>query len=94
MPLELENRSPYRMIELKSTTGLIPLSEALILLVKHAQLGWETDLIFRCENCTKPQEYPKNESQGESLVECCYCSQLNYVENVSLKTRMVDQFAG
>ena len=82
------------MTELKSITGLIPLSEALILIVKHAQLGWETDLIFRCEYCTKAQKYPKDESQGESLVECCYCSQLNFVEQVSLKTRMVDQFAG
>lgn len=93
MPLESIPPLLYHTKTLKSISGQIPLSEALILIIKHAQLGWETRLVFRCDNCTKAQEYPKD-SQGESLIECCYCNVINIVEQVSLKIRMVDQFAG
>lgn len=84
MPSGLKTLLPYHTTKLKPKSGQIPLSEALVLLVKHAYLGWETRLVFKCQQCNKPQEYPKC-SQGESLVECCYCNFVNIVEQVSLK---------
>ena len=81
------------MTKLKSKSGLIPLSEALILVVKNAKVGKYTKIIFKCINCIKPNEYPQS-SQGEDMVECGYCSHINLVESVSVQIGLSSDLAG